>query len=1256
MLRYPDVSSTHVVFVFANDLWTVPREGGEATLLASPDGPERNPRFSPDGQEIAFIGNYEGDGDLYTLALAGGLPFRVTHQPGTELLTDWAADGRLVFSSSARSGQRRAPKMFTVSSEGGLPAQLPIPYGMNGVLRPDGRWLAYTPNSRDNGNWKRYRGGMATDVWLFDLVEVASRRVTDWEGTDSIPMWHGDKLYYLSDRGPEHRLNIWAYDVDANSHRQVTHFTDFDVKWPSIGPGPAGQGEIVFQNNYGIRLLDLSTGESREVVVTIPGARETLRAESVDVSAFLSSAGVSPTGKRVAAEARGDIWTLPAEKGLPRNLTRTDGVAERDPAWSPDGRWVAYFSDATGEYELCVTQSDGRGETRQLTQDSEGYRYDPTWAPNSKKIAFSDRSGSIYIHDLDAEETTFVAQDDLSEWGVEVAWSHDSRWLTFASVAPGARNPSIQLYDSSSAELHQVTSDMFADGGPTFDRKGDYLYFHSARNFDGLTGSAIDSSYIHRNAEVLLAVPLRDDVAYPWAPESDEETWEEDDENDDESAGGDDSKEEDSEGDADAAEEGSEDDAEDGDGESGDASDDGISGSWKGTLEIPQAGEFPFTMTLRLLPGGILEGSVSTQLGSGELSGDYDSETGAAEGEIETNEGLTLTFEGAFSGGSLNATFETPDGTGTMSGERVSAGVLADSDADGEEGDGDEASEVVEIDLEGFERRALLLPVKSGNFSSLAVNDKHQLLYARNGDGGGIKLFDIGADDPAEKSVTSGGGFGLSGDGKHIVVRRGRAPAIGKAAEGSKPKKVKTDGMMARIDPRNEWPQLYTDAWRLFRDYFYAGNMHGVDWQAIYDQYRPMIDACATRNDVDYVLRETVAELNCGHTYIRGGDMERGPRVGVGLLGCDFELHDGAYRIARIIEGAAWDADARGPLSRTGVAVREGDYLLAVNGVPLDVSKDPWVAFVGLAGKSVELTVNDRPTWEEADDASAGDENGNGADGADGADGAGGAGGAGDSEATEDALFAGLRRVWVKTLSSESNLRYRAWIESNRNYVFEKSGGRVGYIYVPDTGPNGRNNFFRQLYGQVHLDALVIDERWNGGGQFPSREIEALNRPRTNYWGRRWGRSWPTPNDSHQGPKCMLINRDSGSGGDMFPYLFKQAGLGKLIGTRTWGGLVGYSGSPALIDGGTLAIPSFGFYELDGSWGVEGHGVDPDLEVMDDPALMQNGADPQLDAAVATMLTELETGAYQPPQRPSDPGRRGMGLPAADRNSFSGSR
>ncbi|MFT5042626.1 MAG: tricorn protease [Hyphomicrobiaceae bacterium] len=1195
MLRYPDVSTSQIVFVYANDLWLVPREGGTALPLASPEGAERNPRFSPDGRTVAFSGNYAGDSDLYTLSVDGGIPFRVTHHPGGDSFSDWNGDSSLIFSTSAFSGQRRSPRMFTVSSQGGLPEPVSIPYGLHGTIHADGKMLAYTPNARDGRNWKRYVGGTASDVWIFNLEDKSSRRVTDWEGTDSFPMWHGDDLYYVSDRGPAHRLNVWQFNVASGTHSQITNYTDFDVKWPAIGPGAAGQGEIVFQNNYGLFLVDLATQATTQVNVDIPGASETVRPRVVDVSSSIRNAHISSTGKRAVVESRGDIWTLPAEKGRARNLTDTNGVAERAPSWSPDGRWIAYFSDETGEYELFIKQSDGRGETQQLTKDTEGFKYLPTWSPTSDHIAFSDRSGRLYLHNIEAGTTKTIDQVESAEWGVSVNWSPGGRWITYTNIAADNTRYSVMLYDATQDELHRVTSDMFEDDNPVFDRKGDFLYFGSIRNFNGQQGSMIDSNYVYTDAEVLLAVPLREDVEFPWAPESDEESW--DDEDAEEDAKGDDDNADEEDNDADEASDESA------------TKDDGISGDYSGTITIPGQGELPVTLSLTL-DGTTLTGSAEAPMGTATVSAEYDAATGDCTGTLTLDIGPSLGISGTISGGSLDWTINSDEGDIPIVATRE-----APSAADGEASEGDDDAkkdkkkkviEPIEIDLEGFEHRALLLPMAPGNFRDLAVNNKDQLLYVRSG--AGIKIYDIHGDKQAEKSVTGGTGFSLSADGKQLLIGRGSNITIGKAAESSSPKKVQKDGMESTIDPRQEWPQIYRDSWRYFRDYFYAANMHGVDWNAVYEQYRPMIDFCATRSDVDYVLRETVAELNVGHAYVRGGPLERGPRVGVGLLGCDYSLENGAYRIANIVEGGVWDSDARGPLSMPGVDVHEGDYLLAIDGKYLDTTVDPWAPLVGKAGKAVELTVSASPTMDDS-----------------------------------------ARKVLVKTLTSEGNLRYRQWIENNRAMVEKASGGRVGYIYVPDTGQNGRNNMFRQFYGQAHMDALIIDERWNGGGQFPNREIEALDRPRTNYWGRRWGRSMATPGDSHQGPKCMLINRDAGSGGDMFPYLFRQAGLGKLIGTRTWGGLVGYSGSPQLIDGGSLAVPSFGFYELDGSWGVEGHGVDPDIEVLDDPALMQDGADPQISAAVQQMLKELESDAYKAPARPADPDRHGMGLPKSDR-------
>jgi len=1085
MLQYPDVSSSDIVFVYANDLWRVPRAGGTATPLASPPGKEAFPKFSPDGATIAFIGNYDGNRDLYTIPVAGGVPFRVTYHPTSEVISDWSPDGRLIFSARGMNGYPRAVGMYMVDSAGGLPEQVAVPYGANGTISADRKWLAYTPHSRDARTWKRYRGGMATDIWLFNLSTHKSKKITNWEGTDSIPMWHGRHVYYLSDGGENHRLNIWRYDTKNGRVEQITRFKDFDVKWPSIGPGPSGQGEIVFQLGPELQLLNLETEQSAAVSVLIPGDLPKLRAKSVDASKNITNMRVSPSGKRAVAAARGDIWTLPAKDGSPRNLTRTSGVAERDPSWSPDGRWIAYFSDATGEYELYIMQSDGKGETRQLTKNGSAFRYEPTWTPDSKMIAFGDKTGRAFLHNVESGETKLIDRDDMGN--ISGTFSQDSAWFVYAKSSSDHQS-AIWLYNAESGEKHQVTSGMFADSSPVFDRKGEYLYYASNREISSPIYENLGTTFVYANTGRLMAVPLRADIKSPLAPKSDEEEWDK----------------KDADADEDAADEADEKD---------------------------------------------------------DANGDK-----------------------------------------------------ADEDDAGNDADDKADAEPLKIDIEGFERRAIILPMERGNFSNLAVNDKGQLLYVRRPRPGtdeksSIKLFDLSADKKEEKTVAQAGGFDLSADGKKILAGAGGKFAIVDAKADQKlDKPISTSGMNVTIDPQAEWRQIYNDAWRMQRDFFYDPGMHGVDWQAVHEQYAAMLDDCRSREDVSFVIREMISELNVGHTYYFGGDVEHQPSVSVGMLGCDFAYDAGAYRIAKIYEGGPWDADARGPLSQPGVDVKSGDYLLAVNGVPVETSKAPWAAFQGLAGKVVTLTLSDKP------------------------------------EITDD-----VRDVVVKLAAGESNLRYRAWVEKSRAHVDKKSGGKVGYIYVPNTGVDGQNELFRQFYGQIDKKALIIDERWNGGGQIPSRFIELLNRPATNSWARRDHKDWTWPPDSQQGPKCMLINGLAGSGGDCFPYYFRQAGLGKLIGTRTWGGLVGISGNPGLIDGGYTSVPTFAFYENDGTWGIEGYGVPPDIEVIDDPALMTEGGDPQLDAAIAQMLQEIKTNGYTPPSRPKYPNRSGMGVREEDK-------
>jgi tricorn protease len=1074
MLRYPDLSDKEIVFVYAGDLWVVAKEGGLARPLASPPGQEMFPKFNSDGSRIAFMGSYDGQRDLFTMPAAGGTPTRVTHHPDGEMLSDWTKSNVLLFATSAEAGLSRQTQIFTVGPEGGLPRKLPIPYGVNGALSSDGRMLAYTPHTIDNRTWKRYRGGMSTDIWLFDLNDRTSKKITDWEGTDSLPMWHGPTIYYMSDDGPEHRLNIWSYHSASGAREQITHFADYDVKWPSIGPDGEGPGEIIFQYGPSLMIVDLGSRESRAVEVTIPGDRPTIRPRTVDLANQVSGADLSPTGQRVVIEARGELFSVPASNGPTRSFNRTSGAAERDPAWSPDGKWIACFSDDTDEYELYVRPADGKGEARQLTKDSKTFYYMPQWSPDSKQIAFTDKAGKLYLIPSEGGTVETIDQDPMAQ-RVRVSWSGDSTWLAYTKALPN-RNSAVWLYHLPTRAKHQVTSGMFNDSQPTFDRKGEYLVFASNRRFSSPIYEDIGTTFVYANTDQLFLVPLRKDVKLPWAAKSDEEPLKEE------------KPAESSPGDAPASP--------------------------------------------------------------------------PAEGEKKK----------------------------------------------------DEPPKPLVIDVEGFERRAMLLPVPPGSFGAIAVSHDGKLIYgrvpARGSDGNpSIKILDLTDDEKKEKTVLDGQmGFSISADGKKLLVG-GRTMAIVQAAADQKmDKPVPLDGLKTTVDPRAEWQQVFNDAWRIQRDFFYDPNMHGVDWNAIRGQYARMLADCASRDDLTYVLGEMYAELNVGHAYVRPAPDGTEPGAPAGLLGADFELHEGAYRITRLVEGAPWDADARNPLCRPGVDVKPGEYLLAVNGIPVDTTKDPWAATQGLGGKVATLTVSEVPRPDDR-----------------------------------------AREVTVQLMASDRDLRYRAWIEHNRAYVAEKTAGRVGYIYVPNTGIDGQNDLFRQFYGQMDKAALIIDERWNGGGQIPTRFIELLNRPVTNYWARRDGMDWTWPPDSHQGPKCMLINGLAGSGGDAFPAYFRQAGLGKLIGTRTWGGLVGISGNPSLVDGGSVTAPTFAFYENDGTWGIEGHGVDPDIEILDDPARMTNGGDPQLDAAIEHILAEVERHPYKAPARPAYPDRRGFGIKPEDK-------
>ncbi|HVL68112.1 MAG TPA: PDZ domain-containing protein [Vicinamibacterales bacterium] len=1045
LLRYPTVSKTHIAFVYAGDVWLVARDGGSAVRLTSSPGEESFPRFSPDGAHIAFSAEYDGNQDVYVIPATGGEPRRLTYHPMPDRVVGWTPDGaRVLFAASRESGRQRYNQFFTVGIQGGMPDRLVIPYGEFGSYSPDGRQFAYMPMAQDFRNWKRYRGGWSPDIWLFDLTTKASRNITAHAANDAQPMWHGSTIYFVSDRDAAERNNIWAYDVKGGALRQITHFTDFDITFPSLGPDG-----IVFQAGGRLYFLDLAAGRPREVPVKVVTDESTLRPRTVKADGFIQWTSVSPTGRRALFGARGDVFSAPAEFGPVVNTTRTSGVAERYPRWSPDGKWIAYWSDRTGEYELYVQPADG-GAERKVTSLGAGFRYAPRWSPDSRRVAFIDQAMRIHVTEIESGKTVRI--DESPEWinhgglqGFGFDWSPDSRWLTYARPT-GDANSSIFLYDTRGGKVTRVTTGYLNDTQPTFDPDGKYLYYASNREFTPVYGS-FDNSWTYPNPTRLVAVPLRKDVQSPLY-----------------------------------------------------------------------------------------------------VRNDYEAAEPAKKPEESKDK-------------------PSPD------------------------------AKDVTIDLDGFESRAVVLPPAAGNYAGLKAI-KGKLLFRRLPRAGAadtkspIVFFDF--TEREEKTVLEDAGpFEVTADGKKMLVAfQGRYAILEIKSPQKFEKPIATADMEAPVAPRAEWKQMFEDAYRFYRDYFYDAGMHGVDWAAMKQRYGRLLEDAVTRWDVDFVIGEFIGELNASHTYYGGGDKEEAPARNVGMLGVDWALEQGAYRVKKIVRGGPWDTAVRAPLDEPGVDVKEGDFILAVNGIPIDTNRDPWAAFQGLGNKTVVLTVNAKPAMD------------------------------------------GARQVLVRTLTSEVELRYRAWIEERRQIVDKATNGKVGYIYVQSTGVDAQNELVRQFMGQWKKDGLIIDERWNGGGQIPDRFIELLNRPILAYWAVRDGSSWQWPPVAARGPQVMLINGLSGSGGDAFPTYFKQAGLGPLIGTRTWGGLIGISGAPPLVDGGTVSVPTFRMYDPKGTWFREGHGVDPDIEVIDDPTQLANGVDPQLARAIAEVQARIATWP-KPPARPA---------------------
>ena len=1058
LFRYPDVSQSQIVFTYANDLWVMPKEGGTAVKLSSPAGVEVYPKFSPDGKSIAFTGNYDGNNDVYVIPVTGGVPVRLTSHGYPDRVIDWTNDSkRVLFASSRESGKARFNQFYTVAAEGGIDEKLPLAYAEYGSYSPDGKQIAVTFRSQVGRNWKRYRGGWKADIYIFNFQTQASQNLSNPEDAGSeFPMWHGNNIYFLSDRGPELRMNLWCYDLTTKKYEQVTKFTDYDVHYPSIGPD-----DIVYEAGGKLYLYNISSQKQKEVRVNLITDRALVKPKIESVENLVQNVSLSPDGNRVLIQARGDVFSVPAENGYVKDMTRTSGSAERYPAWSPDGKNIAYWSDASGEYELYILQPDKESSAKKLTSYGPGYRYALSWSPDSKKLAFVDKAMQIKIYDLTTNKTTDV--DKALRWthgalaNFTCNWSPDSRWLAYHRDMENYHN-AIFVFDYTEKKVHPITSGYYEVSDPVFDPEGKYLYVFTSQNFQPLY-SDLDNTFVYPNTTQIAAIALK-----------------------------------------------------------------------KTTPSL-------------LFPKNDSVATTSEEISKPEPKPD----------EKKQKDSIALR--------------KMPD------------------------------AKAVVIDFDDIEQRIDILPVTAGNMGRLSAA-KGKIIYMKYPNTGNtgakatIKYYDI--DKREEKTILEDANYYLiSANKQKILVARQNTFAILKPEENQKfEKTLRINEMQMAVNPVEEWRQIFMDAWRFERDYFYDAKMHGVDWAATRDRYLKMLDGALTREEADFIVGEMIGELNASHTYHGGGDVEKTKTQTVGYLGVDWQADGDHYKLKKILRGAAWDAEVRSPFDMSGVNIKEGDYILAVNGVPLTTANEPYMAFQGLANKTIEITYNSSPS------------------------------------------LTGAKTAIVKTLADEYRLRNLSWIENMRKRVDEATNGDVGYIYVPSTGVDGQNELIRQFNAQWDKKALIIDERFNDGGQIPDRFIEMLNRDPLAFWAVRDGETWPWPPFAHFGPKVMLINGWSGSGGDAFPDYFRRKGLGPLIGARTWGGLIGISGVPGLIDGGGVTVPTFRMYNPDGTWFREGHGVDPDIAVPEDLTQMAKGIDPQLERAITEIKNLLKTKEYKRPPVP----------------------
>lgn len=1054
LMRQPAISNTHIVFVYANDLWLVPKDGGDARRLTSNEGEESVPHFSPDGKWIAFTGQYDGNTDVYLIPTEGGQPTRLTWHPSPDIVTGWTPNGEeILFTSSRESVPTREAKFFTINKDGGMEKALAIPRAVNGEISEDGKFIAYQQIGFWDPEWRNYRGGQAKPIWIVDLKNYSLKMTpqTDNERhTD--PVWMNGVVYFLSER--DYANNVWSYNPASNGLKQLTFHTDFDAK--SID---AGGGQIVYEQGGYLHTLNPANGQAKKLVINVRGDFHWARARWEDmVDNQILNPAISPTGQRAMFEFRGEIFTVPKEKGDWRNVTNSLGAADRAPAWSPDGKKIAWFSDASGEYQLMISDQEGLDKPKAISIPNPTFFFKPAWSPDGKFIAFTDTDYNLLFTDVATGVTKKADAERFAHpnRSLNPVWSPDSKWIAYAKLLD-SHFKAIRIYNVETGQNVQVTDGMADAMSPAWDASGKYLYFLASTNYGLNTGWLDMSSYDRPVTRAVYLAVLNKDDSSPILPRSDDEK------------------------------------------------------------------------------------------------------------------------------------------------EKVKE-------------DKKEGTPVVKIDVDGLQKRIVAVDVPVRNYVDLQAGQDGQIFYAEsvpNQNGNTLHRYQF-KDLKAEVYLSSVTDVVISNDRKSLLYHSGSNWGIlGTGDSGKKPGDGKLNGVAAikvKIDPRQEWKQIFREGWRYQRDFLYVNNTHGAPWNDVFKWYSPWLEHVQHRTDLNNLVDIVGGEVAVGHSYTRGGDYPDLKEVSIGLLGADYELDKGYYRFKKVYTGEDWNPELRAPLRQPGINVKEGDYILEVNGVAISASENFYKYFEATANKQTKIRVNSKPSLE------------------------------------------GSRVVNVIPVGNENQLRSINWVEGNRKKVDELSGGKIAYVYVPNTGQPGYTSFNRYYFAQQDKKGVVVDERNNGGGSAADHMVDIMARQLHGYFNSKVGdhRPFLTPNAGIFGPKVMIINERAGSGGDLLPYMFNKMKLGPLVGTKTWGGLVGTWDTPLFVDGGRMVAPRGGFYDTNGEWAVEGVGISPDIAVEQTPADVINNKDPQLERAVQEALTLLKTQNFEIKPEPAPPVR--YKRPAAKKN------